>query len=152
MFSLKKLPCKKWQVHSETYQRKSYKWSITSSGLWMQVLSSWFNPLPDDKFFTLPNWKSLQTIISKLDENGSKLPKWVENIVGKGEIAHYKQFLLFPVFSKRLVSQGQKVSFCGNGLRGSGVSEQWFLKAVDCLIKVVSDTSFTVYLYGQITP
>ena len=31
----------------------------------------------------------------KLDKNGRKLSKWVENIVGKGEIAHYEQFLLF---------------------------------------------------------
>ena len=30
------------------------------------------------------------------DENGSKLSKRVENIVGKGEIARYEQFLLFP--------------------------------------------------------
>ena len=32
----------------------------------------------------------------KFDENGRKLTKWVENTVGKGEIAHYEQFLLFP--------------------------------------------------------
>ena len=32
----------------------------------------------------------------KSGENGSKLSKQVENIVGKGEIARYKQFLLFP--------------------------------------------------------
>ena len=32
----------------------------------------------------------------KFDKNGRKLPKWVENTVGKGEIAHYEQFLLFP--------------------------------------------------------
>ena len=32
----------------------------------------------------------------KFDENGRKLSKWVENNVGKGEIAHYEQFLLFP--------------------------------------------------------
>ena len=32
----------------------------------------------------------------KFDENGRKLPKRVENTVGKGEIACYKQFLLFP--------------------------------------------------------
>ena len=32
----------------------------------------------------------------KFDENGRKLSNWVENTVGKGEIAHYKQFLLFP--------------------------------------------------------
>ena len=30
------------------------------------------------------------------DENGRKLSKWVKNTVGKGEIAHDKQFLLFP--------------------------------------------------------
>ena len=32
----------------------------------------------------------------KLDENGRKLSRWVENTVGKGEIARYEQFLLFP--------------------------------------------------------
>ena len=32
----------------------------------------------------------------KFDENGSKLSKQVENTVGKGEIARYEQFLLFP--------------------------------------------------------
>ena len=30
------------------------------------------------------------------DENGRKFSKWVENTVGKGEIACYEQFLLFP--------------------------------------------------------
>ena len=33
---------------------------------------------------------------SQIDENGSKLSKRVENIVGKGEITCYEQFLLFP--------------------------------------------------------
>ena len=32
----------------------------------------------------------------KFDENGRRLSKWVENTVGKGEIARYEQFLLFP--------------------------------------------------------
>ena len=32
----------------------------------------------------------------KFDENGRKLSKRVENTVGKGEIACYEQFLLFP--------------------------------------------------------
>ena len=31
----------------------------------------------------------------QLDENGRRFSKWVENTVGKGEIAHKKQFLLF---------------------------------------------------------
>ena len=32
----------------------------------------------------------------KFHENGRKFSKWVKNIVGKGEIARYEQFLLFP--------------------------------------------------------
>ena len=32
----------------------------------------------------------------KFDENGRKLSKPVENTAGKGEIARYEQFLLFP--------------------------------------------------------
>ena len=32
----------------------------------------------------------------KFDKNGRKLSKHVENPVGKGEIACYEQFLLFP--------------------------------------------------------
>ena len=34
--------------------------------------------------------------IFKSDENGRKLSKQVEYTVGKGEIARYEQFLLFP--------------------------------------------------------
>ena len=54
------------------------------------------NPFPNDKFQTLPNWKSLQTTIFKFDENVAKFSKMVEDTVGKGEIARYEQFLLFP--------------------------------------------------------
>ena len=32
----------------------------------------------------------------KFDKNGKKLSERVENTVGKGEIARYEQFLLFP--------------------------------------------------------
>ena len=45
------------------------------------------NPLPDDKEFADDNFK--------FDKNGRNLSKWVENTVGKGEIACYEQFLLF---------------------------------------------------------
>ena len=54
----------------------------------------------------------------KFDENGRKLSKRVENTVGKGEIARYEQFLLFPQFFQKACSQGrQKVSLYGNGLK-----------------------------------
>ena len=32
----------------------------------------------------------------KFDDNSRKVFKWVENTMGKGEIARYEQFLLFP--------------------------------------------------------
>ena len=52
----------------------------------------------------------------KLDENGRKLSKQIENTVGKGEIARYNFSFSHSVF-KGLVSQGrQKVSLCRNGL------------------------------------
>ena len=54
------------------------------------------NPFPNNKFYTLKKLKGFAENNFKLDEIGRKYSKWVENTVGKGEIAHYKQFLLFP--------------------------------------------------------
>ena len=49
----------------------------------------------------------------KFDKNGSKLSKRVENTVGKGEIAHYEQFLLFPqCFQKSCFQWGVKRRHC----------------------------------------
>ena len=42
----------------------------------------------------------------KFDENGRKLFKPVENTVGKGEIARYKQFLLFSQCFQKACFQG----------------------------------------------
>ena len=42
----------------------------------------------------------------RFDENGRKLSKWVENTVGKGEIARYEQFLLFPQCFQKACCQG----------------------------------------------
>ena len=53
-----------------------------------------FNPLPDNKYFD--SSKQFADNNFKFDENGRKLSKRVENTVGKGEIARYEQFLLFP--------------------------------------------------------
>ena len=38
--------------------------------------------------------------------------KWLENTVGKGEIALYEQFLLFPVFSKDVYYRHIKTQAC----------------------------------------
>ena len=58
----------------------------------------------------------------KLDENGRKLSKWVENTAGKGEIARYEQFLLFPQHFQRLALQTRK----NQGLFGKGLSKILF--------------------------
>ena len=69
----------------------------------------------------------------KLDENGKKLSKWVENTVGKGEIAHYEQFLLFPQCFQKAFSQGrQTASLCGNGLRAISPCPTKFSKDLLC--------------------
>ena len=41
-------------------------------------------------------------MLSKIWTNGDKLTDTVENIVGKGEMAHYKQSLLFPQYFQKL--------------------------------------------------
>ena len=68
-----------------------------------------------------PKWQILDS--SKLKEfadanfkflkNGRELPKQVENTVGKGEIARYEQFLLFPqCFLKYLNCRHVKTRSC----------------------------------------
>ena len=54
------------------------------------------NPLPDDKFYDSSKLKEFADNNFKFYENGRNLSKRVENNVGKGEIAHKEQFLLFP--------------------------------------------------------
>ena len=58
----------------------------------MYFFSVYFNPFPKVQFMTLRNWQSLQTTNFKFDENNGKFSKWVENTVGKGEIARYDSY------------------------------------------------------------
>ena len=66
----------------------------------------YLNPLPDDKFYTLPKLKESADHNFKFDEIGRKLSKWVENTVGKGEIARYEQFLLFQQYFQKVCFPG----------------------------------------------
>ena len=51
--------------------------------------------------------------ISNLMKMVESSPKWVENTVGKGEIAHYEQFTPFPtVFSKEFYGRHMKTRAC----------------------------------------
>ena len=53
-------------------------------------------PLPDDKILDWSKLKQFADDNFKFDENSRKFSKRVQNTVGKGEIARYEQFLLFP--------------------------------------------------------
>ena len=55
--------------------------------------------------FRIPTLKEFADDNFKFDENYRKFSKWVENTVGKGEIACYEQFLLFCSVFKGLVLQ-----------------------------------------------
>ena len=55
------------------------------------------NPLPDEKILERSKLKHFSDYNFKFDENSRKFSKRVENVVGQGEIAHYEQFLLFPL-------------------------------------------------------
>ena len=69
--------------------------SANALNLAKNLLSSKLKELADNTF--------------KFDENGSKLSKQVENIVGKGEIALFEKFLLFPqCFQKACFSGASK--------------------------------------------
>ena len=56
---------------------------------------------------------------------GIQLSDWVENIVGKGEIARYEQFLLFPqCFQKQcLLLMRQNEYLWSEGLIGKKLSK-----------------------------
>ena len=54
------------------------------------------NPFPNNKFLDSSKLKEFADNSFNFDENDRKLFKQVENTVGKGEIACYEQFLLFP--------------------------------------------------------
>ena len=54
------------------------------------------NPIARQQILDSSKLKEFADNNFKFDENGRKLSKRVENNVGKGEIARYEQFLLFP--------------------------------------------------------
>ena len=53
-------------------------------------------PLPDEEILDRSKLKESKDDNFEFDENSRKFSKRVENIVDKGEIARYEQFLLFP--------------------------------------------------------
>ena len=94
--------------------------------------SAMFNPLPDDKNLDWSKLKQFADDNFKIDENSRNFSKWVENTVGKGEIAPYEQFLLFPLCFQELyfpgVSKGVTVWEWYNPFP----NKPWFLPFCKC--------------------
>ena len=68
-----------------------------------------FNPFPNGQILDSSKLKKSADDNFKFSENGRKLSKQVENTVGKGGIARYEQFLLFPqCFQKACTADKQK--------------------------------------------
>ena len=65
-----------------------------------------FNPLPDDKMLDWSKLKQSADDNFEFDVNSREFSKLVENTVGKEEIAHYEQFLLFPQCFQKVCFQG----------------------------------------------
>ena len=59
------------------------------------------NSLPNDKILDSSKLREFANYNFKFDENGRKFSKRVENTVGKGEIARFQHFLLFPQFFQK---------------------------------------------------
>ena len=69
-------------------------------------------PFPNNKFYTLPKLKDFSDNNFEFVENGRKFSKRVENTLGKEEIAHYEQFLLFSqCFQKTCTADTEKPGF-----------------------------------------
>ena len=55
-----------------------------------------FQPFPKRQILDFAKLKEVADDNFKFDENARKFSRQVEKTVGKGEIARYEQFLLFP--------------------------------------------------------
>ena len=55
-------------------------------------------PFPKRQILDSSKLKRFADDCFEFDKNGRKFSKWVVNTEGKGEIAPYKQFLLFPQY------------------------------------------------------
>ena len=65
-------------------------------------------PFPKRQILYSSKLKEFADDNSKLEENGRRFAQRVENTVGKGEIARYEQFLLFPRVFKRNALETRK--------------------------------------------
>ena len=85
------------------------------------MISPSFNPLPDDKILDWSKLKQFADDNFEFDVHSRKFSELVENTVGKGEIARYEQFLLFPLcFQKACFPRASKCVIVWEWVKGNG--------------------------------
>ena len=103
-------------------------WKGPKFVVWERVKWLWEKCL-----LTLPKWqildshklKELADENFKFDENGRKFCTQVENTVGKGEVARYKQFPLFPqCFQKTCTVDMYKPGFVWEKVKHCGIKRK----------------------------
>ena len=95
-------------------------WTLSSLLSSLTLKESYFNQLPDNKILGRSNLEQSADDNFKFDKNSKKSSRWVENTMGKGEIAGYEQFLLFPpCFQKACFLGASKGVIVWNGLNYS---------------------------------
>ena len=80
-------------------ERTGYVRILNGLGLYQHILNDFFiSDFIINPFLILDSSKLKEFADDnfKFDKNGWELSKWIENNVGKGEIARYEQFLLLP--------------------------------------------------------
>ena len=81
------------------------------------VNEQYIRPFPKQQILDSSKLKVFADDNFKLYENDRKFPEQVESTMGKGEIARYKQFLLFPQCFQSLYCRHVKTRAClGKGL------------------------------------
>ena len=83
-----------------------------------------FLPFPKRHILLTSKLKEFADDNFKFDENGKKFSKRVENTVGKGEIALYEQFLLFPLCFQKTSTTRKNQGLFGKGLTAKVISWQ----------------------------
>ena len=110
------------------------------------MMISLFNLLPDEKILDWSKFKEIADDILKCIESETYVSYRVENIMRKGEIACYKQFLLFSqCFLQHKFLGRQKASLCRNGLgyrKHCGYRRKCWLPAFSPFPSVFSQASF----------
>ena len=91
-------------------------------------ITSLFNPLPDEKIFDWFKLKHSADDNIEFDLNSRKFSKLVENNVGKGEIALYEQFLLFPQCFLKVCFPGASKGVIVWEWVNSFLNKPWFLR------------------------